>query len=336
MPEISVVIPVFRCGECLDALSTRLRSSLSGVTDDYEIVFVDDRSPDGAWEEIRRLAAADSRVRALRLSRNFGQHAAITAGLTAASGAWVVVMDCDLQEPPEVIPHLYAKAQEGYDIVRTTRRGRHHSALRRWASRLDRRLFLEHGADAGYSTLSMISRKVVDAFLSLHDHDREYLLVLDWLGFTGVAIEFDHAERFAGQSAYTLRRLLRVASDGFFFRTTLLLRLIVAAGFAVAGSGAVLAAYDIYEHFTRGAPPGYTSLVVLLLLLSGFIIISLGVVGLYIGRIFEQVKNRPLFVVDEQLGPPRRPPPPDEAMVAAGTRSGARASGPGAPPGWSP
>lgn len=301
--EISVVIPVYNCAGCLRALHERLTASLLQITGDYEIVLVDDRSRDGAWEILTELARADRHLRVVRLSRNFGQHAAITAGLTRARGAWTVVMDCDLQEPPEEIPRLYAKASEGFDIVRAVREGRRHSAFRRMSALLYRRLLSEReGGDIEFSTLSMISRKVVDAFLELRDRDREYQLVLDWLGFSQTTIGFAHAEREGGSpSAYGLRELVKVALDGMFFRTTVLLRWIVFLGFLVAAAGGLLAVYAVYSRYVEDTPPGYTSIVVLLVLLSGFIIISLGVVGLYVGRIFDQVKGRPLFVVDEQI-----------------------------------
>jgi dolichol-phosphate mannosyltransferase len=306
--QLCVVIPVYGCAATLRALHARLSASLRGITSEYEIVLVDDRSTDGAWEVMRELARGDERLRIVRLSRNFGQHAAITAGLTRSRGAWTVVMDCDLQEPPEEIPRLYAKAQEGYDVVRAARHGRRHSPFRRTAGALYRRLLME--SDRGeieYSTLSIISRKVVDAFLSLRDRDREYQLVLDWLGFTQATIAFEHAERADGmRSAYGLRQLLRVAFDGMFFRTTVLLRFIVLVGFLIAALGGVLALIFVYSRYVQDTPPGYTSIVVLLLLLSGFIIVALGVVGLYVGRVFDQVKGRPLFVIDEQLdGGPR-------------------------------
>jgi dolichol-phosphate mannosyltransferase len=300
--EISVVIPVYNCAGCLPALHERLTATLSTLTRDYEIVLVDDRSRDGAWETLTKLARDDRHLRVVRLSRNFGQHAAITAGLTRSRGAWTVVMDCDLQEPPEEIPRLYAKAQEGYDIVRAVREGRRHSAFRRMSASLYRRMLSEGEGEIEFSTLSMISRKVVDAFLELRDRDREYQLVLDWLGFSQATIGFAHAER-AGDSpsAYGLRELVRVALDGMFFRTTVLLRWIVLLGFLVALAGFLLGAYAIFSRYVEDTPPGYTSIVVLLVLLSGFILISLGVVGLYVGRIFDQVKGRPLFVVDEQI-----------------------------------
>jgi polyisoprenyl-phosphate glycosyltransferase len=299
---LSVVVPVYGCADCLVALHDRLTRSVAQITDCYELVFVDDRSVDPGWDVLRRLAGRDGHVRAFRLSRNFGQDAAITAGLSKARGEWAVVMDCDLQEAPEDIPRMWAAAGEGYDVVRTIRRGWRHSAVRRWASRSYRRLTQETDVRSDYSNLSLISRRVIDAFLSLHDRDREYMIALDWLGFDTTAIEIDHAERHAGTSGYTLGRLVRVALDGMFFRSTVLLRLVVLLGFLVALSGVALATFEIVDYVVEPdkSVAGYTSLAVLLLLLAGFIIVSVGVVGLYVGRIFEQVKDRPLFLIDAE------------------------------------
>ncbi len=304
MPEISVVVPVYGCRECLSSLHERLRRSVGEITSDFELIFVDDASPDGAWKVLSELADRFPEVRVLGLSRNFGQDAAITAGLSKARGRWTVVLDCDLQEPPEEIPRLYAKAQEGYDIVRTVRAARGHSRHRRWASRGYRRLLLANDPDREYSNMSLLSRPVVDAFLSIRDRDREYALVLDWLGFRHTAVTIDFAERPYGKSAYTFRHLLQVAFAGMFFRTTVLLRAVVFLGFLVALLGAGLAAFNVYDYFFGHQPTGYTSLAVLVLLLTGFIIISVGVVGLYVGRIFEQVRFRPLFIISRQTGAP--------------------------------
>lgn len=328
--ELSVVVPVYGCADCLAALHDRLTRSVEHITDRYEFVFVDDRSVDDGWAVLRRLARADPHVRAYRLSRNFGQDAAITAGLAQARGAWAVVMDCDLEEAPEDIPRLWAAAGEGYDVVRTVRRGWRHSAFRRWSSRLYRRLTLETDVRPDYSNLSLLSRRVIDAFLRLRDRDREYMIALDWLGFDSTAIEIEHHERHAGKSGYTLERLIRVALDGMFFRSTVLLRLVVLVGFLVALAGLVIAGFEVVDYFVEPSKtvPGYTSLAVLLLVLAGVIIVSVGVVGLYVGRIFEQVKNRPLFLIDrEALGDPAEaarvaelPVEPVEA-IGAGTQS---------------
>jgi polyisoprenyl-phosphate glycosyltransferase len=300
--QLSVVVPVYGCADCLAALHDRLTRSLAQITDRYELVFIDDRSQDSGWEVLGRLTQRDAHVRAFRLSRNFGQDAAITAGLSKARGQWAVVMDCDLQEAPEDIPRMWAAAGEGYDVVRTIRQGWRHSPVRRWASRSYRRLTQETDVRSDYSNLSLISRQVIDAFLRLRGRDREYMIALDWLGFDATAIEIDHAERHAGQSGYTFGRLVRVALDGMFFRSTLLLRLVVLLGFMIALAGIVLAAFEVVDHIVEPdkSVAGYTSLAVLLLLLAGFIILSVGVVGLYVGRIFEQVKERPLFLIDAQ------------------------------------
>jgi polyisoprenyl-phosphate glycosyltransferase len=319
--ELSVVVPVYGCGDCLVALHDRLSRSVEQITGRYEFVFVDDRSVDDGWTVLQRLAREDSHVRAYRLSRNFGQDAAITAGLAQARGQWAVVMDCDLQEAPEDILRLWAAAGEGYDVVRTTRRGWRHSRFRRWTSRTYRRLTLETDVRPDYSNLSLLSRPVIDAFLRLQDRDREYMIALDWLGFDSTSIEIEHHDRHAGESGYTLERLVRVALDGMFFRSTALLRLVVFVGFVVAFIGIVLAGFEVIDYFAEhdNTVPGYTSLAVLLLVLAGFIITSVGVVGLYVGRIFEQVKDRPLFLIDREA---------EGVVTPAGPRA---AEGPGTP-----
>jgi dolichol-phosphate mannosyltransferase len=336
--ELSVVVPVYGCADCLLALHGRLTNSVRQITGRYEFVFVDDRSLDDGWSILQRLAAQDEHVRAFRLSRNFGQDAAITAGLALATGEWAVVMDCDLQEAPEDIPRLWAAAGERYDLVRTTRRGWRHSAFRRWASRLYRRLTLETDVRPDYSNLSLLSRRVIDAFLRLHDRDREWTIALDWLGFDSTTVEIEHHERHAGESGYTLRRLVRVAIDGMFFRSTVLLRLVVLLGFVVALIGVIVAGFEVADYFIEAQKrvPGYTSLAVLLLVLAGFIIVSVGVVGLYVGRIFEQVKQRPLFLIDQQAqGPAPVPPtartPARDRRESETSTSSARGSAPSEP-----
>lgn len=300
---ISVVVPVYGCVGCLAPLLERLHRALESYPQ-WEVIFIDDRSPDGAWELITQLASRDPRVRGVRLSRNFGQHAAITAGLAESSGSWVVVMDCDLQDPPEEIPRLIATAGEGdYDVVLTQRDQRRQAWHRRVGARLyfrARNVLMGQTMDTEYSTLSVISRKVVDAFLQLGDRDRQYMLIIHWLGFRRTAVSLEHGERHHGQSAYTFAKLIEVALDGMFFQTTRLLRWIVYLGFAVALAGVVLAAVFVGLYFTSSALPGFTSLAVLLLLVGGFIIVSTGISGLYVGKIFEQVKGRPLFVIDSR------------------------------------
>jgi dolichol-phosphate mannosyltransferase len=297
-------VPVFKCDECLRHLHDRLVTSISQQETSFEIVFVDDRSPDGSWSTLLELAHEDPRVRLVRLSRNFGQHAAITAGLEQARGRWIVVMDCDLQDPPEQIPALYGRAREGFDVVLARRIGSGNSFARRLASAGYVRLLnglLGTSFDAGFGNFSVISHKVRTEFLRVRDKDRHYLMILGWLGFRTTSIELPRADRYAGQSAYSIGMLFRFAIDGLFFQTTTLLRWIVYAGFAISALGTVLAGFFVVNYFAGNPYPGWTSLGVLLLLLGGFIIVSTGVTGLYVGKIFVQAKDRPLYVVDQVI-----------------------------------
>jgi dolichol-phosphate mannosyltransferase len=311
MVELSIVVPVYGCGDCLEKLHQQLSQVVGSISSSYEIVFVDDRSPDGAWPLLEGLSAADAHVKAVRLSRNFGQHAAITAGLAASRGEWTVVMDCDLQDPPEAIPSLYTRAKEGFDFVLARRKQRTHSPFRIALARLYFRLlntFMGTDVDGSYGTFSILSRKVVDAYLTLGERDRHYLFVLYWLGFEHGTIDVDHKDRAAGQSSYTFGRLLRHAVSGVFFQTTNLLLYIVYFGFAIAGAGVLFAIYLIYLNIVAHPLPGWTSVMVLTLVIGGFIITSTGVTGLYIGRVFQQVKGRPLYIVDTVTQRAERPP----------------------------
>jgi glycosyltransferase involved in cell wall biosynthesis len=315
MTELSVVVPVYRCEGCLRELHGRLTSAVGDVEGGVEFIFVEDRSDDSSWDVLRELGRGDSRVKAYRLSRNFGQHAAITAGLAQSSGRYVVVMDCDLQDPPEEIPRIYAKAREGYDIVFARRTRKHQSLPRRLLGRAYFRLlraFTGSTLDGSYGSFSLISRKVVDAFLRLRDHDRHYLFILHWLGFDTASVDYVPAERFAGKSSYSTRALFAHALDGVFFQTTVLLRWIVYLGFALASAGAVAALYVFILRLTHNAFPGWASVVVLLLVIGGFIIMSTGVTGLYIGRVFDEVRARPLYVIDEAVE--------GSTLTVAGTR----------------
>lgn len=302
--DLSIVIPVYGCAECLSELHRRVTTAARGLNVSYEIVLVDDCDNRGSWDIAAEIAREDAAVKAYRLSRNFGQHAAITAGLAQCTGEWAIVMDCDLQDPPEEIGQLYRKASEGYDVVLARRKMKRHSLFRRLASRLYFRLinvFASIPNDGEFGSFSIISRKVIDAFLELQDRDRHYLFILHWLGFRTTTIEYEHQARFSGTSSYNLRRLVEHALGGLFFQTTVLLRWIVYLGLGLSFCGFALATYFIYLYYAYSIVPGWTSLVVLLLVIGGFIIMSTGITGLYIGKIFEQVKGRPLYVIDQQV-----------------------------------
>jgi len=305
MAKVSVVVPVYECAQCLSALHERLAAALAPAEPDFELILVEDCGRDGSWDAIESLARKDPRVKGLKLSRNFGQHAAIAAGLAEAAGDWAVVMDCDLQDPPEAVPGLLQKAREGFDVVYGRPRSKRHSPLRRFlASAYFTLLNLAQGqpVEGGYGNLSLFSRKVVDAYLKLQDLDRHHLFILGWLGFRSAVVDYDHAERASGRSSYTWSMLVRHAFGGVFFQTTRFLRWIIYFGFFLAISGLVMAAWLTWRRFYLAVPLGWTSLSVLILVTGGCAILCTGVTGLYIGKIFEQVRGRPVFVVDKRTG----------------------------------
>ena len=302
--EISVVVPVYGCVGCLSQLHRRLSDVMGELGVPYELVFVDDRSTDGGWDVLRALRQHDPHIQIVRLSRNFGQHAAITAGLAEAAGAWIAVMDCDLQDRPEDIPRLYAEARAGADIV-LTRRARPDQALpRRVASKANnraRRLLLRGDLEDSRPNLSMMSRQVAEEFLRIKDAHRSYQLVLQWLGFSRVSIDVERAERHAGNSSYTPRALIRLALDGLFFEPAVLLPWIVYLGLALSTAGFALAVGFVVSFLIQGSSPGWPTLGAIVLMTGGLVIMCTGVTALYIGKVFEQVKGRPLYVIDERL-----------------------------------
>jgi len=304
MVELSVVIPVYGCAASLRPLHGRISQVLDSLTSSYEIVLVDDGSPDGAWELLSELAVTDPHVRAIRLSRNFGQHAAITAGLAHSKARFTVVMDCDLQDPPEEIPRLYSKALAGFDVVLTRRPRRRQPLLRRISGSIYfrvRKALVGGGLENNMPNLSVLSHKVVDAYLRLGEQNRQYLLIVDWLGFRHTVIDIEQDERYIGKSAYTWGTLLRVAIDGLFFQSTRILRWIVYAGFLIAGGGLALLVYALALVIGGDRLPVWNVLAILILLMTGVMMIAGGVTSLYIGKIFDQVKGRPLYVVDAEI-----------------------------------
>jgi len=306
--ELSVVVPVYRCAACLAPLHARLAAALDPVVPNFELILVNDASPDDAWQVMQELSASDPRVVSLSLSRNFGQHAAITAGLAEARGRYAVVMDGDLQDPPEDVPRFYAKALEGYEVVFARRQRKQHSPFRRLMALAYNWLltrFTPFPIDPSYGNFSLIARPVIDAYLGIRNHGQHYLFMLHWLGFKATAIDYGHAERGDdNESSYTLAHLIQFALSGLFLQTTTLLRWIVYFGFFFAALGFVVALIQIYLWLTVGLLPGWTSLVVSNLVVGGVMIVSLGIVALYVGRIFEQVQARPHYVVARRIGRP--------------------------------
>jgi dolichol-phosphate mannosyltransferase len=307
---ISVVSPVYGCADCIERLCERVFAAVSQVGADCELVLVCDASPDNSWQRICEVAAVDSRVVGLLLSRNFGQHAAISAGLAQSRGDWVVVMDCDLQDSPEAIPQLLARAQEGYDAVVGERVQRRDSVFKRGASR------------AFYATLSYLtgerhnpqtanfgvySRRLVNAILRMPEAGRFFPLLVRWVGFRQTSLPVAHAERETGRSGYSFGRALRLALDTILSFSDRPLRLVVRLGLIFALLSFLMVAYSVVRYVAGDiAVAGFTSIVASVWLVGGAMIACLGVVGLYVGRIFGEAKRRPHYLVAESLNVPER------------------------------
>jgi len=301
MPHISVVIPVYKAENCLDVLYSRLKASLELITPDFEIVLVEDCGGDRSWEIIQELAQRDPRVKGIQFSRNFGQHYGITAGLDHCDGDWVVVMDCDLQDRPEEIPRLYAKAQEGYDIVLARRGKRKHSPLKRMTSWLFYKVFnylsgLNYDAEVG--NFLIISRWVVENFRLMREQLRFFGALINWMGFPSASINVKHEERLEGKSTYTFNKLLKLAGETVIAYSDKPLWLCINLGFAMSTLSFLYGLYIILRAINQGSSvAGWSSLIVSLYFLGGIIISVLGVLGVYLGKTFGEVKKRPLYLI---------------------------------------
>jgi glycosyltransferase involved in cell wall biosynthesis len=300
-PLISVVIPVYKAENCLDELYLRLKTALESISPNFEIVLVEDCGGDNSWQIIERLAIADSRVRGIQFSRNFGQHYGITAGLDYCHGDWVVVMDCDLQDRPEEIPRLYAKAQEGYDIVLALRGARCDPALKRMTSWLFYKIFsyladIKYDGDSG--NFRIMSHKVVVNFCQMREQLRFFGGLVQWMGFPTASIEVEHAERLDGKSTYTFVKLWKLASETIIAYSDKPLRLAVRLGFLMAFISFCYGTYTLGHALLYGSPiPGWNSLIVSLYFIGGIIISILGIIGIYLGKTFDESKRRPLYII---------------------------------------
>lgn len=301
--HISVVTPVYGCCKSLNSLYKRLESTLSSITSDFEIIMVNDASPDDAWDTIKRLANKDKRVKGLNLSRNFGQHYAITAGLDFADGDWTIVMDCDLQDQPEEIIKLYNKAQEGYDVVFGRRLDRKDSVFKRFTSKLFYKIydyFTDSNVDNTIANFSIISKKVLISLRKLKEQNRSYPLFINWVGFNRTNINIEHASREEGKSSYTIEKLINFAIDSIVSQSNKPLKLSIKFGFLLSFLTMFYAIWLVARYFLYGTVvEGWTSVMVSLYFIGGLIFANIGILGLYIGKIFDETKNRPLYIISD-------------------------------------
>lgn len=302
---LSVVSPVYRAELQLQELVDRIVSSVKSLPCDFEIILVNDHSPDRSWEKIVELSKKYPFVKGIKLSRNFGQHYAISAGLDQANGDWVVVMDCDLQDRPEEIPNLFHKAQEGYHVVLARRAVRNDSFLKRLGSKLFyRTLAYLTGSeqDESIANFGIYRREVIHQIKSMKESIRYFPTMVRWVGFNQTAIDVIHAGNDMRSSSYNFKKLFNLALDIMLAYSDKPIRLTVKLGLMVALTGFIFAVYTLVRYMMGEIiVAGYASLIISLWLLSGFILVTLGIVGLYVGKTFEGVKKRPIYIIEEKL-----------------------------------
>jgi len=306
-PLISVVSPVYRASKIIPELIRRIKEEVSKITDNYEIVLVEDGSPDNSWEVIEASCHNDILVKGIKLSRNFGQHHAITAGIEQARGQYVIVMDCDLQDDPVYIANLYQKALDGYDIVFTRKTAREHSFFKNITANIFNKIFnylidnKNYSANNNVGSYSLLTRKAADAFCTITEYQRHYLMVLRWLGFNSTYVEIEHKQRFEGKSSYTLSKLLAHAINGITSQSDKLLRINVTIGICLSLLSFLSIIIIIILYFVNGFMSGWASLITVILFSTGVLLTSIGISGIYIGKTFEQTKNRPKYLIDKFL-----------------------------------
>ena len=306
-PTYSIVVPVFNELETLPELFRRLGQLLERLDGSAEVILVDDGSEDGSVEAMVELSGRDGRFKVLQLSRNFGHQAAITAGLDFAAGDAVIVMDADLQDPPEVALDLVEQWREGYEVVYAVRRSRRgENRFKRVTAAAFYRLLgklaaVEIPADTG--DFRLVDRKALEAYKTMREKDRYVRGMFSWIGFRQIGVPYDRDERFAGKTKYPLRKMTNFAIDGILSFSNAPLRLALGIGFAVSAlsfvCGFLAVALKLAGAFTV---PGWASIVVVTSFIGGIQLIVLGVVGEYVGRIYDETKKRPLYIVDRSAG----------------------------------
>ncbi|HYO53240.1 glycosyltransferase family 2 protein [Archangium sp.] len=309
IPTCSLVIPVFNEEEVLPELYRRVTQVMAAAETSYELVLIDDGSSDKTWEIMQRLRASDERVSLVRLSRNFGHQIALTAGLEHARGETVVVLDADLQDPPELIPRMLELWREGHDVVYGVRTRREGEGIFKRSTaavfyRLIGRLTSVHiPADTG--DFRLMSRPVVEALKRVRERNRFVRGLVAWVGFRQVGLPYERAHRAAGETKYPFSKMLRFAVDAIISFSILPLRLATGFGFLVSFFSFAYAAHAVYLKVVTGESlPGWASLMVGIAFLGGVQLLCLGIVGEYLGRIYDEVKARPLYLLqDFQSGP---------------------------------
>lgn len=301
---ISIVSPVYRAESIVEKLVEEIQSAMEPLSVHYEIVLVDDRSPDNSWVKMKELAQKHEVLKCVRLSRNYGQHPAIMAGLTKAKGEWVVVMDCDLQDNPKEIRRLYEKALEGFEVVLARRVQRQDRFFKKLSSKIFSKVYSYFSGvkyDNEVANFGIYHKKVIQSVLQITDVIKFFPLFVKEVGYNSTAIEVEHGERYAGETTYSLKTLISLAFNTIISFSNKPLKLFVKFGLLVSALAFLVGAFYLYQGLTgQIIVSGYTSLIVSIWFLSGVIITTIGITGIYIGKIFDQTKQRPVFIIDEE------------------------------------
>lgn len=302
--KIAVVIPVYRAEKIVDELCNRLITNLSKLTDAFEIILIDDSSPDNSWDKIKENTLKDERIKGYLLSRNFGQHHAITAGLDKTNAEWVVVMDCDLQDRPEEIVQLYNKGLEGFDIVLAARKNRKDNLLKKASSKLFYFVLsflsgMKFNGEVG--NFGIYNKNAVDNIKHLREPFRFFVSSVKWIGFNSTTVNVDHDNRLEGKSTYNYKKLISLGVNIIISHSNKPLKMMIFTGISFVLISLLFVSYNLYLKFIGQITElGYTSIISSIWLLTGVILSSTGVLGIYIGKIYDGIKNRPLYIISEK------------------------------------
>jgi glycosyltransferase involved in cell wall biosynthesis len=318
--QVSVIIPIYNEEKNIFNLYDRLTKVMQTLGEGYEFIFVNDGSRDNSLALIKTLADRDEKVKFLNFSRNFGHQIAVSAGLDNASGKAVVIIDADLQDPPELIIDLFRKMQEGYEVVYARRRKREGESFlklltARWFYRILARITsVEIPVDTG--DFRIMSDKIVQVLRHMPERNKFLRGQISWAGFRQTYVEYDRAQRTEGETGYTYRKMIRFALDGITSFSDFPLKMATMLGFAVSGIAFIVMLYAVYAHFVaHDTVPGWTSLILSVLFIGGIQLITIGVIGEYISRISNNVRNRPLYIVSDTNLPVKQESLPEHAQI---------------------
>lgn len=303
--KISIVSPVYLAEGILSQLVDSIFLNIKSITDNFEVILVDDGSSDGSWDKIMQSKKIHPEIVGLKLSRNFGQHAAIYAGLEHAKGEWIIVMDCDLQDDPIHFKTLYQKAIEGWDIVLARRINRMDSLLKRSFSKIFYRMLgylTDSDQDSSVANFGIYHKNVIISLNDMKDYIKFFPTSVNWVGFKKTMLNVNHKKRTSGKSSYNYKKLIRLGINVVLSFSDKPLRIVVKVGILVSFISMLIAFYYLLKYFSGEIlVPGYTSLIVSIWFLSGVIITTVGMAGLYIGRIFDQAKERPVYIIQKKI-----------------------------------